>query len=138
MDDTYMRRLCVDLQISILNVQYRLAPEFPFPTGINDAYAALKWAAENTSQLSSSPSKGFIVGGLSAGGNFTAVLSRRARDDPFFEGRQLTGQLLQVPVIIHPSAYPEEYKAELNSFEQLKEAPFLTKTFMELYDSERS
>ncbi|KAJ2971913.1 hypothetical protein NUW54_g12385 [Trametes sanguinea] len=43
LDDGYLRNLCVDLQLSIVSVGYRLAPECTFPTGFNDAYAGLKW-----------------------------------------------------------------------------------------------
>ena len=39
----------------------------------------------------------------------SATIAHRAIDDPFFEGRRLTGHLLQFPSLIHPSVYPEEY-----------------------------
>ena len=64
-------------------------------------------AAENVETLSASPSKGFLVGGPSAGGNLAAAMTLRARDDAFFTTRPLTGQLLQYPVVCHPDAYPE-------------------------------
>ncbi|KAI0942643.1 hypothetical protein AcW1_003217 [Taiwanofungus camphoratus] len=124
-DDYYLRILCVDLQIAIVNVEYRLAPEHPFPTGLNDCYAALKWAADRSSLFSASLSRGFLIGGQSSGANLAAVIAHRARDDAFFAGRRLTGQVLQVPIVLHPDAYPEKYKSELLSMEQNKDAPFL-------------
>lgn len=133
MDDYYLRKLCVDLQVSILSVGYRLAPEYPFPTGLNDSYAALKWAATNENLLSSALSKGFIVGGVSTGANLMTVLAHRARDDPFFSSRKLTGQLIQIPMIIHPDAYPDQYKAELTSIERNADAPFLSKADLLLH-----
>lgn len=45
----YLRSLCVDLQLAIVNVGYRLAPEHPFPTGFNDAYSGLKWVRTHQS-----------------------------------------------------------------------------------------
>lgn len=45
-----------------------------------------------------------MVGGASAGGNFAAVVSLLARDDLFFKGRPLTGQLLIVPITVHVDA----------------------------------
>jgi len=115
-DDLFLRVLCVEFQIAVVNVNYRLAPEHKFPVPLNDAYAGLKWAADHASFLSASLTKGFIVAGTSAGGNLAAVLAHRARDDPFFEGRRITGQLLQIPVTVHPDAYPEQYKDELQSY----------------------
>ncbi|KAJ7473587.1 Alpha/Beta hydrolase protein [Mycena galericulata] len=125
-DDHQLRAICVELQISVLNVEYRLAPENPHPTGLNDAYSALKWAAENAGLLCADLKKGFLVAGLSAGGNFAAVLAHRAQNDAFFKGRELTGQILQVPMVLHPHAVPEKYKPRLLSFEQNKHAPFMT------------
>ncbi|KAI0761264.1 Alpha/Beta hydrolase protein [Trametes elegans] len=128
-DDTYLRTLCVDLQVSIVSVGYRLAPEHPFPTGFNDAYAGLKWAATHTSMLNASPEKGFVVGGTSAGANLSAAVALRARDDPFFapgSGRELTGQMLQTPQVIHPEASPGRFAPELRSMEEQANAPFLT------------
>lgn len=65
-------------------------------------------AVENASSLSISLEKGFIVGGASSGGNLAAVSVNRARDDPFFDGRPITGQLLDYPVTIHPQVVPEK------------------------------
>lgn len=53
-------------------------------------------------------SKGFIIGGESAGASLVASVTHLIRDDPFFEGKQPTGQILQIPVTIDPRAYPEK------------------------------
>lgn len=99
----------------------RLAPEYPFPIGHNDAYESLKWvcsiatllsfyvlissqAVNNCASLNASPSLGLIVGGCSAGGNLATSVALRARDDPFFSTQPITGQLIQVPQTIHPDA----------------------------------
>ncbi|OCH90751.1 hypothetical protein OBBRIDRAFT_792947 [Obba rivulosa] len=123
MDDYTLRILCVEFQISIVNVEYRLAPEYPFPISLEDCYAGLKWAADNASVLSASLAKGFIIGGLSAGGNLTAVIAHRTRDDPFFANKKITGQLLMIPAVVHPDGVPEEYKSELTSVEENQDAP---------------
>ena len=47
--------------------------------------------------------------GSSAGGHLAAVTALRARDDPFFHDRPLTGQILQIPVTCHPDHYPEAW-----------------------------
>jgi len=126
LDDYQLRAICVELQISILNVDYRLAPEYPHPTGLNDSYAALKWATESTELLSADLKKGFIVAGLSAGAHLAAVIAHQTRDDPFFKAKKLTGSLHQIPSVLNPSAMPEKYKPFLLSYEQNKDAPLLT------------
>jgi len=135
MDDYILRTWCVEFQISIVNVDYRLAPEHKFPTGLNDVYAGLKWVAGNAHLLSASLSKGFVVSGLSAGGNLAVVVTHRARDDPFFADKKITGQLLMIPVICHPDAYPVQYKDELTSLEENRDAPaFNTADLYTCYD----
>ena len=66
-------------RVVVLNVDYRLAPEHPFPAGVSDAIAAAKWAAANLGRLGGA-GKPLAVGGDSAGGNFAAVTAVRCRD----------------------------------------------------------
>lgn len=68
----------------------------------------LKQAVENASLFSASLEKGFIVGGISAGAHLATLVAHWARDDAFFEGRKLTGQVLQLPGVVHPDAFPEK------------------------------
>ncbi|KAK7035484.1 hypothetical protein VNI00_011777 [Paramarasmius palmivorus] len=126
MDDYKMRILSVEHRVSVVNLDYRLAPEHPFPTGVNDSFTALKYVASHPAEFSASLDKGFIVGGGSAGGNLAAALAHLARDDPFFKDKPLTGQALVVPMVIHKDAYPEKYKSSLLSLEQNKDAPTLS------------
>ena len=83
-----------------VNVDYRLAPEHPFPKGVEDAYDVVKWCATTASPdspiLPADPKQGFIVGGASAGGNLAAVVSQLGRDEGL--SPPLTGQYLCVPV----------------------------------------
>ncbi|KAI0364164.1 hypothetical protein BV20DRAFT_974744 [Pilatotrama ljubarskyi] len=134
LDDYFLRILCDKLKMSVVNVEYRLAPEHPFPTPVDDCFAALKWTVLNTPLLKADLKKGFIVGGHSAGANLSAVLAHMARDDPFFQGRQLTGQLLREPMVVHPDAYPEDLKSELGSMKENADVPPLSAdTIMLLY-----
>jgi acetyl esterase len=66
-------------RVVVLNVDYRLAPEHPFPQGVNDAYAAARWALENLATLGGE-GKPIAVGGDSAGANFAAVTAIRGRE----------------------------------------------------------
>ncbi|KAE8444360.1 hypothetical protein EG329_000670 [Mollisiaceae sp. DMI_Dod_QoI] len=102
-----------DLGAVCVNVEYRLAPEYPFPTWINDAWDALQWCAQHASELDADPSRGFVIGGGSAGGNITAVLTHIARDEQL--SPPLTGQYLGVPAImcfLPPSHIPAQYRSE--------------------------
>ncbi|KAH9855243.1 Alpha/Beta hydrolase protein [Lenzites betulinus] len=134
-DDYFFRRLAVDLKLSIVNVDYRLAPEHPFPTAVTDSLAALKWTVLNAALLKADLTKGFIIGGHSAGGNICAVLAHEARDDSFFheQGRQLTGQLVREPFICHASVYPKKYKAELRAMAEHSD-PLPVRTVIGLYN----
>ncbi|KAI0644071.1 Alpha/Beta hydrolase protein [Trametes meyenii] len=125
-DDYLLRIISVDLQLVIVAVDYRLAPEYTFPTALNDAYSALKWTVANAKSLKVDLSKGFLVGGQSAGGNYPAAMAHRAKADPFFAHSPLTGQVLQIPVLLHPDApVSEEDKAKLTSYAENAEAPLL-------------
>ncbi|KAF8583028.1 alpha/beta-hydrolase [Ramaria rubella] len=131
-DDAFLRLICKTNRVSVVNVDYRLAPEHPFPIPLEDAYDALRWATANASSFSGDVRKGLLVGGPSAGGNLTAVVALRARDDPELKGK-LTGQILQIPMICSPPAYPEKWKSELLSMDQNKDAPLLTRDEMTAY-----
>ena len=71
--DQICRRLCRGADLVVVALDYRLAPEHPFPAGLEDARAALGWAASTLAELGGAP---FAVGGDSAGGNLAAVLAQ--------------------------------------------------------------
>lgn len=89
----------------VVSPSYRLAPEHKFPTGVNDAYATLKWCGENAEKLGADVSKGFVVGGSSAGANFAPVLARRSIEEGM--SPKLTGQWLAYPVLGHHTSNEE-------------------------------
>jgi acetyl esterase len=70
--DEACRVLCLHARTHVLSVEYRLAPEHPFPAGLHDAVAALRWAQANAARLGAHPSR-VSIGGDSAGGNLAAV-----------------------------------------------------------------
>jgi acetyl esterase len=80
--DTYegtARYLCRHAEAIVVAVGYRRPPEHKFPTAVEDAYAAVSWAAENAASFGGDPSR-IAVTGDSAGGNLAAVVCLLARD----------------------------------------------------------
>jgi acetyl esterase len=92
--DSAARFLAANAELPVLSVDYRLAPEHPFPAAIDDAFAAFRWAVENAGGLGADPAR-VAVGGDSAGGNLAAGVSLMARDD---DGPAPAMQLLIYPV----------------------------------------
>ncbi|MDX6623761.1 MAG: hypothetical protein QOE75_1693 [Solirubrobacterales bacterium] len=91
--DGVCRFLAAAAGIAVLSIDYRLAPEHPFPAAIEDAWAAFCWAGANASDLGIDPAR-IAVGGDSAGGNMAAVVCLQGRD----EGLAPAFQLLLYPV----------------------------------------
>lgn len=86
--DRLCRLICRDAGVQVLSVAYRLAPEHPAPAGLQDGYAAYRWAFSHADELDADPGK-VCVGGDSAGGNMAAVVAHQARDDGIAPALQL-------------------------------------------------
>jgi acetyl esterase/lipase len=84
-----------DPGLVIVSAEYRLAPEHPFPAGVEDCYAALAWTAEHAAELGIDAQR-LVVGGGSAGGGLAAACSLMARDRG---GPALAGQMLIYPML---------------------------------------
>ena len=89
--DVLCRSLAVGARCAVFSVDYRLAPEYPFPAAVDDCWAATRHVAENAAKLRI---HGFAVGGDSAGGNLAATISLLARDQG---GPAINFQLLIYP-----------------------------------------
>jgi acetyl esterase len=75
--DNTCRDLTVGAGVIVVSVDYRLAPEHPFPAGVEDTYTAACWAVDNAVALGGDPER-VAVGGDSAGGNLAAVTALQA------------------------------------------------------------
>ncbi|NKQ36012.1 MAG: alpha/beta hydrolase [Chloroflexi bacterium] len=78
-DDLMVKGLVAALNCVIASVEYRLAPEHPFPAPLEDCYAALKWLAGSADQFGINAER-IAIGGSSAGGGLAAGLGLLARD----------------------------------------------------------
>ncbi len=101
--DLTCRNLAAQSGVVIVSVGYRLAPEHPYPSGLDDCYAAMVWVTATAGDLGVDPDR-VAVGGDSAGGNLAAVVALAARDRG---GPAVRFQLLVYPVtdalMSHPS-----------------------------------
>lgn len=80
---------------TVVSVKYRLAPEHPFPAGLEDAFAAMNWISDNAGTLNINPER-IAVGGASAGAGLAAGLALYNRDR---NGPQVAFQLLLYPML---------------------------------------
>ena len=99
--DEPCRLLAARAGVHVLSVEYRLAPEHPFPAAIEDGEAAFQWAVENAASLGADPER-IGVGGDSAGGNISAVVSLLTGRS----GKPPAYQLLIYPVLDSGNPWP--------------------------------
>ena len=118
---TYIAR---EMDIPVIAVDYRLAPEAPFPAAPQDSLAATRWVADHQEQLKLNIS-GLVPCGDSAGGNLALVVAQVFAASP-----------AAVPVIAQFPIYPAtRMDAEGGSMDEFAEGFLLTKATMEYFDS---
>lgn len=91
--DNVCRKLAQNTKAIVISVDYRLAPENPFPAGLNDVYNVLQWTYNNAQNINGNKKQIAVVGD-SAGGNLSAAVSLMARNK---SGPQITCQVLIYP-----------------------------------------
>jgi len=94
-DDRLCSETAGELGITIVSVEYRLAPEAPFPAALDDATAAWDWIGQHGATLGIDPTRVFLAG-ESAGGGIAASLAQRLHDTA---ERQPVGQWLFAPML---------------------------------------
>jgi acetyl esterase/lipase len=107
MGDVLNRQSALELDAVVVSVDYRLAPETPWPGSLHDNYAALCWLAGQAKELGVDPARIAISGG-SAGGGHAAALAIHARNEG---GPAICFQLLDYPMLddrtcVHPEPHP--------------------------------
>lgn len=112
--DNICRRLARDAGRLVFSIDYRLAPEHPFPAGLNDCFDALMWIAEHAPDYGGDVAA-LAIGGDSAGGNLAAVVCQLVRDQKKIA---IQKQLLIYPAVDASKKYPSEL--------ELADAPILS------------
>ena len=121
LNDWYCSHLSALTGAIVVSIDYRLAPEHPFPTPGNDAYDALCWVAENAAIFGGDGNR-LGVTGDSAGGNLSAVVSLMARDK--------NGPKISYQALIYPGT---DGTFNYESYHTHTEAPILPKTHLDFY-----
>ncbi|AYN04030.1 alpha/beta hydrolase [Flavobacterium sp. 140616W15] len=112
-------RLALDTNMLIVSVDYRLAPEYPFPAAIEDGYDVLSWLSKYADDIEGNKNK-ILIGGSSAGGTIAASVTHLARDKKEIEIRH---QFLLYP--------PMSHLLQTSSINELANAPMQTKNAAE-------
>ncbi|KAI3532283.1 hypothetical protein CSPX01_13595 [Colletotrichum filicis] len=99
------REFALEFGAVVVNATYRLAPEHKFPRSVKDGWETAVWLSKNATRFGGDISKGFIVGGWSAGANIASVVSQRSG----VKGLGITGTLLGIPFLLVKEIVPEKY-----------------------------
>ncbi|MFD4351582.1 alpha/beta hydrolase [Nocardia sp. NPDC058518] len=113
--DSALTELTAAVDAVVVSVDYRLAPENPFPAGLHDCYAALLWTVDNAEELRIDPDW-LAIGGESAGGGLAAAVALLNRDRG---GPSLRLQWLGIPAVDH--------RGETESMTTLTDTPMLAR-----------
>lgn len=124
--DAVCRFLAEEAQVRVVAVDYRLAPEAPFPAGVDDAWAAWTWVADHAKGIGIDPSR-IAVGGDSAGGNLAAIVSQLAVKNPASGPGDAIRPAFQL--LIYPAT---DFLETSTSRMTYADGFYLTKAFMDL------
>ena len=115
--DSTARALAAESGHAVLSVDYRLAPEHPFPAAFDDAVTVTRWTAEHARELGCDPDR-LAIGGDSAGGNLSAAVT----------------QLDLVPLRFQLLVYPvTDACCKASSYDEFRDGPYLTRASMDWY-----
>lgn len=132
-DDPTCRVVACELDVVVVSVEYRLAPEHKFPVGFTDSFDVVRWIASESGQqkLNVDLAKGFILGGTSAGGNFTSGISHLAVQEGL--SPKITAVVFLASNFCHPDARPAKYLARILSIDEIDDAPGLTRKSIDYF-----
>jgi acetyl esterase len=110
--DNQGRWICREVDAVVVSLDYRRAPDDPFPAAVEDALAGARWVADHLDELGGDVDR-FAVAGDSAGGNLAAVVAQSWRDEVALGRPALAAQLLIYPAVDLHDAGDERYPSRL-------------------------
>lgn len=123
-DELFCRKVCSSVNCAVIDVDYKVAPEFMFPCALNECYSVVKWAYENYEEIGIDKNK-ISVGGHSAGANLAAGIALMANESCDFP---LVCQVMDYPPVDLFSD-PETKK----NFKSETISPELARTYTDMY-----
>ncbi|KAA8914124.1 hypothetical protein TRICI_003021 [Trichomonascus ciferrii] len=114
-DDHLVASISSALPAIMVQVDYRLAPEHPWPAQFQDAYDGFLWTVEHATEFGAHKDSIFVTGD-SAGGNLAASIALKDRD---VGNHFVKGQVLLQPLVVNEDFLPEERKSLFTSYDQL-------------------
>ncbi|KAL5046734.1 hypothetical protein BDW71DRAFT_207219 [Aspergillus fruticulosus] len=124
-EDAFCRLISKHNQMTLVSVEYRLAPQYPYPIPLEDCVEAVKWSLENLQPPS------VVLIGASAGGNLAFGAALKLIDQGC--GGVIEGVVSLVPVTVHPDAVPTDLKPRYTSYETNADATINTTSAMMTY-----
>ncbi|GAA3587896.1 alpha/beta hydrolase [Amycolatopsis ultiminotia] len=118
-EEARVLRYATEVDAVVVSVDYRHAPEHPYPAAVNDAYAGLLWAVDHATELGADPHR-LAIAGASAGGALAAATTLRARDT--------TGPTIQFQLLIYPGL---DDRLTTTSAHEFTDSPVLTRFALE-------
>ncbi|ERF76626.1 hypothetical protein EPUS_04446 [Endocarpon pusillum Z07020] len=119
-EDHLVRNIVDNSKILLIQVDYRLCPENPFPAGLDDCCEAYEWLCTNAAKYGGDGSRRFIMGG-SSGGNLSTAVALKYASNPDFRA---SGLIIACPGTCDRRAFPEEYKGRWTP-EKYADAPMI-------------
>ncbi|KAL3423499.1 lipase esterase [Phlyctema vagabunda] len=122
----------VNRGIIVASVDYRKAPEHPFPQALDDSYDGLLWCKRNAKLLGINPEK-IVLSGSSAGANLAAALALEARDNSI---SGIRAQVLHFPSVCHPKFFPSdqyEFGSYVQNYSNCVLGTLRMETFLDAY-----
>ena len=129
-EDYELREICRDTGLVIVSTDYRLAPQNPYPAGLDDCVTAYRWALENSSSLNTIPNQA-ITCGTSAGGNLALAVALKLVDAG--DAGTLKGVVTIAPITVMRDAVPSHLKSKYTSYDEHSEHTVDTAEAMKVF-----